>query len=297
MRVLIILLFNLAFISNCFCQSEKDMREGKHIFIYAIELTQCNITGVTTNQITSIRENTTFKIIKEINDFYVIQIVKFWGSKSSEFDMALVKNNNYPVFFYLSHDNYDDYAERYPDKGSFNVGASTSLIKMRPGRKKLLPDGTRIYSEFGNDFNIGFSAGWKYTPNRKRDFSHSGVVSLSFSSVKVTPYTTKNFLETESSQACVTMSAGYILEYQKFQVSIFSGYDIMSGEVGKNWIYRNRPWIALGFGYQIFVAQGADNQKAPKAAPPAPALQLVPGADPMKLEEQKAELRVEEEKK
>ena len=37
----------------------------------------------------------------------------------------------------------------------------------------------------------------------------------------------------------------------------------MSGEIGKNWIYRNRPWIGLGFGYEIFKPRGPVENKIP----------------------------------
>lgn len=151
-------------------------------------------------------------------------------------------------------------AEKLQKKGLFTVGVATSLIKIRPGRKEP-KNGYNIYSEIGNDFNIGVSAGWKFKPYRRLQLSHSLVGGLSFTSIKTTTYTTKDFLQSESTQACVTFSAGYIFEYNKFQISAFSGIDVMSGEVGRKWIYRNRPWYGLGFGFQIFRAKGEDTNE------------------------------------
>ena len=37
----------------------------------------------------------------------------------------------------------------------------------------------------------------------------------------------------------------------------------MSGEIGRNWIYRNRPWIGIGFGYEIFKPKGKPDNKYP----------------------------------
>ena len=82
------------------------------------------------------------------------------------------------------------------------------------------------------------------------------VGGIGFSSIKVTPQTTKNFIESESTQSSITFSGGAIFEIEKFQISTFIGIDTMSGEIGRNWVYRNRPWIGLGFGYEIFKPSG-----------------------------------------
>lgn len=237
------------------------MRDGLHIFNHDIILTPCEfdgspIAGGATPQL--LEENTIFSIRSINPPDYIITIPK--STRRSEaadakFNSRLVVNANGVIYFKLSQNEYLLNAERFEKHGSFTVGAATTLIKIRPGRKEP-KDGYTIYSEFGNDFNIGVSAGWKFKPNRRKQVYHSVVGGLSFSSIKVTPYSTNSFITSESTQGCITFSAGYVFEYNKFQVSIFSGLDVMSGEVGRKWIYKDRPWIGLGFGVQIFRAEG-----------------------------------------
>lgn len=234
----------------------QDPRDGLHIFNYQVSLQPCDAAGTATGAANeTIDAEVKFHIITTVGNSYVISILRFTGTNSRSKNSRLVSTGGNPIYFLLLQAQYALDAERLQKKGNFTIGAATTLIKVRPGRKDP-KDGYNIYSEFGNDFNIGVSAGWKIEPNRKKPISHSIVGGLSFSSIKVTPYTTKEYITSESTQGCITLSAGYVFEYNKFQVSIFSGIDIMSGEIGRSWIYRNRPWLGLGFGFQIFRAEG-----------------------------------------
>lgn len=243
--------------------AQTDVRDGRHVFNYDVTLTSCNFDGSSSQSTFTERfaAETKFVVRNIVGNDYIIQVLEYVGSQPEvvQLNQRLVGNAAGDIFFRLAQretqNSYDLNAERLENRGTFTVGAATTLIKIRPGQKEL-KDGYRIYSEIGNDFNIGASAGFKFNPYRRLELSHSLVVGLSFTSIKVTPYTTQNFLQAESSQACVTFSWGYVFEYDRFQVSFFSGWDVMSGEVGSHWIYTGRPWLGLGFGYQIFRAQG-----------------------------------------
>ena len=257
------LLFVISLLGLHGASAQSDAREGRHIFNYDIQLQQCDFNGKGAGKPERIKANTAFVIRNITSTDYVIQISMYRGNSKETKDLNLKfykTAEEADIFFILAKSDYPLYAEKLERRGTFTVGAATTLIKIRPGRKEP-KNGYDVYSEFGNDFNIGVSAGWKFQPYRKMQLAHSGVIGLSFSSIKVTPYTTKNFLEAESTQGCVTFSAGYVFEYNKFQVSIFSGLDFMSGQVGRNWIYRNRPWLGLGFGFQIFRAEGDGNKE------------------------------------
>lgn len=260
MRSIIIWLFSVSIQLTAFTQS--DMREGRHVLNFDVVLQRCDFEGKEDGGTPQrIPQNTVFSIRNISGSDYVIQVATFTAesqmAKTSN-SLLVVNRAGLPYYFKLSRAQYDLNAQKFERRGNFTVGASTTLIKIRPGRKNP-KDGYNIYSEFGNDFNIGVSAGWKVRPNRRLEVSHSVVGGLSFSSIKVTPYTTKEFLTAESAQGCLTFSVGYVFEYNKFQVSLFSGMDVMSGEVGRKWIYRNRPWIGVGFGFQIFRTEGPVN--------------------------------------
>lgn len=261
-----LLLGFMSIMSTCYLNAQSNIRDGRHIFNYDVTLTQCNFDG---NAIAGaiperIEANTIFYVKNIVGTDYIIQIAKFTSNNATAkaLNVKLVSTAAGDIFFKLPQNNsqnsYELNAVRLEKKGLFTVGAATTLIKIRPGRKEP-KNGYNIYSEFGNDFNIGISAGWKFRPYPRTQLSHSLVGGLSFSSIKVTPYTTQDFIQSEATQGCVTFSAGYVFEYNKFQVSVFTGIDVMSGEIGRKWIYRNRPWLGLGFGFQIFRGQGETN--------------------------------------
>ncbi len=244
---------------------QTDLRENRHTFKYDISLEECNFDGTVatpTNKQT-MEQGWKFKVRNVVGSDYIIQVSKFTdgSTKAISQNLKTYKDSNEEnIYFKLSSTEYLAFAEELKRRGSFVVGASTTLIKIRPGNGE---DGENaIFSEFGNDFNVGVTAGWRIN-DWKRDVSISLVGGIGFSSIKVTPQTTRDFINSESTQSSITFSGGAIFEIQKFQISTFIGIDTMSGEIGRNWIYRNRPWLGLGFGYEIFKPRGTVNNESP----------------------------------
>lgn len=243
--------------------AQQDPRVGVHVFNIPISLDKCDRNGKSFQSQEIMERDWEFTIENVVGTDYIIQVSEFTSGEDIETQNVKTFQDTHGknIYFKLSIDNYKAYAERLKPSGSFIVGASTTLLKIRPGNKK--EGNEKIYSEFGNDFNVGLTAGWKFNPNRHHDFSASGVVGLAFSSIKVTPQTTRNYIELEAVQSCVTPSAGIIFEYNKFQFAAFTGIDVMFGEIGHYWIYRNRPWVGIGFGYSIFQARGEAGNTTP----------------------------------
>jgi hypothetical protein len=257
---LILILFSI----NTYSQT--DLRENRHTFKYDIKLDQCNFDGdlVSPAKKEVMEKGWRFRIRNIIETDYIIQVSKFTNGTPPSIAQNLEtyqNENSENIYFKISSTQYSAFAEELKRRGSFVVGASTTLIKIRPGNGKDSEDEV-IYSEFGNDFNIGITAGWRIN-DYTRNVSVSLVGGIGFSSIKVTPQTTRNFIDSESTQSSITFSGGAIFEIEKFQISTFIGIDTMSGEIGKNWIYRNRPWIGLGFGYEIFKPKGKIDNKKP----------------------------------
>jgi hypothetical protein len=234
---------------------QSNMREGEHIFNYNVRLAKVDDSGVPSIPAGTeyIKAETRFVITSILPNEYVIRIVNFKNNSSE--NTRLVKSANKEIFFLLPQLLYVSDAERLKEKGSFTVGVATTLLKIRPGSKET-ENRTTINSDFGNDFNLGFSAGWKIQPKRKKQTFHSVVFGLSMSAIDVTPYSTRDHIKENATQSAITISPGYIFEIDKFQMGIFPGLDMMSGAIGRKWIYRNRPWLGIGFGYSIFRADG-----------------------------------------
>ncbi|WP_338378747.1 hypothetical protein [uncultured Flavobacterium sp.] len=254
--VVILFLFS----SSSFGQT--DMRENRHVFKFDVSLSECNFDGtlVTPTNSVVMKKDWKFRVRNILNDGkdYVIQISEFTDDNptaKAQNELTYQRSGVQNIYFKMSSSQYLAFANELKRRGSFVVGASTTLIKIRPGNGKEKDDENVIYSEFGNDFNIGITAGWRIN-NYKDNVAVSIVGGLGFSSIKVTPQTTRDFISSESSQSAITFSGGLIFEVEKFQISTFVGLDTMSGEIGRNWIYKDRPWIGLGFGYEIFKPQG-----------------------------------------
>ncbi len=259
--------FLLLFSLTSFGQT--DIRENRHTFKFNISLNECDFDGTLVIPAKSevMEKGWKFRVLNIVNDGkdYVIQISKFTDdSPESKAQNAITyqKANLENIYFKISLTQYLSFAEELKRRGSFVVGASTTLIKIRSGNGKDINDEDVIYSEFGNDFNIGITAGWRVN-NYEDNVAVSIVGGIGFASIKVTPQTTRDFITSESSQSAITFSGGLIFEVEKFQISTFVGIDTMSGEIGRNWIYRNRPWIGVGFGYEIFKPQGKIENKNP----------------------------------
>lgn len=241
---------------------QQDIRDKEHAFRYRIELERCSFDGEikTTKQV--MNEDWKFEIVKVIDQKdYVIRVLKFTSgtdaAKTLNAKTYFDTTTNEEIYFFLSKENFKDYAIEIKRSGSFLVGASTSLLKVRPGRTSN-NNRDAIFSEFGNDFNIGLTAGWQFT-SWKKNISAAALVGMGYSAIKVTPQTTRNTITTESTQSAITISGGVYFEIQRFQLSIFTGLDIMSGEIGTQWIFKDRPWIGLGFGFEIFQPNSNSN--------------------------------------
>jgi hypothetical protein len=254
-------------LSTVVSYGQSDIREVLSTFKFDISLDECDFDGTKKNPLNSqvMEKGWKFSIRNVVNDGsdYVIQVSKFTDDSPKSIaqnKLTYQKTNLENIYFKISSANYSAFAEEVKRRGSFVVGASTTLIKIRPGNGKSKVDEV-IYSEFGNDFNIGVTAGWRLS-NYEDNVSASLVGGIAFSSIKFTPQTTRGFVTSESTQSSITYSIGVIFEVDKFQISSFFGIDTVSGEMGKNWIYRDRPWIGLGFGFEIFKPQGKiDNSK------------------------------------
>jgi hypothetical protein len=248
---------------------QADKRENRHVFKFDILLNECNFDGtlVTIANSKVMKKDWKFSVVNIVNsgNDYVIQISEFTDDSpesKAQNTLTYKKSLSEYIYFIISSTQYSAFAKELQSQGRFVAGASTTLIKIRPGNGKDKDDNEVIYSEFGNDFNIGITAGWRIN-DIQDNVALSIVGGIGFSSIKVTPQTTRDFVITESSQSSITFSGGLILEIEKFQISTFVGIDAMSGEIGRNWIYKNRPWIGLGFGYEIFKPQGKIENKNP----------------------------------
>jgi len=160
-------------------------------------------------------------------------------------------------YFLISAFEFQQSCQKIEGKVKFSVGTATTLIKYRPGSSKKSGD-------IGNDINIGLLVGPRIAQGKNA--AHYFLFGANFGSVTLTPKTTNSAVQSETNVAAITPTVGYVFQYDKVQIGLFSGVDILSGEAYRQWIYRGRPWIGLGIGFSIFQSKSTSGTETQSAA-------------------------------
>lgn len=269
---------------------------GLHEFTNFVELKECTISGKPVNDADiPIPSGYRFKIIRILPTAYVIQFLKFPEvvDNHEQLNAQFFQKGNIDIYYLLSKEDYKGNAGKLQSLVSFTVGGATSIIKIRPGSKKLLDDKYPINFDFANDFSLGILFGVKIN-RRKIDplVYHNVLFGFGLSSVSVDSATTKGFTKTKTNNSALYWSLGYVFEIKKFQIGAFTGIDYLAGDVGKKWVYRNRPWVGISLGYSIFKTQSAptsvDSQPKNASTPSLPANEPNPKVVDKKPEAPKA---------
>jgi hypothetical protein len=112
--------------------------------------------------------------------------------------------------------------------------------------------------DFSKDFTIGSTFGVKYTKSDLAPVSFSGMLGIGVSSVSLDSFSTSGKSRTRQETLAFTPSIGLMLEFGNAQIGVFTGIDMLSSTnpIFDHYIYKNKPWISLGFGYSIFTGNG-----------------------------------------
>jgi hypothetical protein len=108
--------------------------------------------------------------------------------------------------------------------------------------------------KFSPSLSIGYAFGWKVRINNdpyKDKFLNVIAYGLGFNADKYQSRNADGTLSGTTDAISVTYwCSGLALEVNAFNYGIFLGKDRMF-ESNKNWIYQNKTWISLGFGYKF----------------------------------------------
>lgn len=112
--------------------------------------------------------------------------------------------------------------------------------------------------DFSKDFTIGSTFGVKYTKSDFALVSFSALLGLGVSSVTLDSFFTNGKTRNKQETLAFTPSIGVMLEFGNAQIGVFTGIDMLSSTnpIFDNYIYKNKPWISVGFGYAIFTGNG-----------------------------------------
>ena len=192
-----------------------------------------------------------FELTDEIGDYYVLSILKF--SKNDELNNQLFNSNfkkdtiGIPNLFFIIKKSQlkNDFEENTSRLG---FGSLILPIKVRFGGQK---DGQKIYTKFESGVNLGVALTYRFNKKLK-EVDVYGLLSLSTSQVNLDAESTNNFITSSQDASAITPSLGLLFQFKNnLQIIAIAGLDVISGKIGRNWLYRDRPFIGIGLGFNI----------------------------------------------
>jgi hypothetical protein len=123
----------------------------------------------------------------------------------------------------------------YPKGNSFTWGFLTLPIKARFGNAKAP-------FAFEEKVNFGLTFGWKRQFASRTYTAGNLLVGVSVSNVKI---------DDTNSQPALSFSTGYMFQYDKFQMGLFTGLDF-TNQLATKWPYQGKPWLGFAIGLSLF---------------------------------------------
>ena len=232
----------------------------KYRFKSAIKLKQCTSMGAVTAGALDkdIEKNWQFFVEKVLpTTGYVISFPEFpisyhgYSGLNQQYVEDAAGNTIY-YFLPLSEvSNVDVFYNRF-----FSYGAISSPFKARFGGGT--GDNTR-YFDLTSNISLGLSAGAGWSLSNS--VSNHLLVSASITSVPLNIDNTKGFTGSSISVTALSPAVAYIHQRKSVQIGVFVGLDVVSGKYGKDWLYKNSPWIGLGVGLTLFTPNASSNEQ------------------------------------
>jgi len=139
-------------------------------------------------------------------------------------------------------------------KQGVTIGSIFLPIKFRPG---IMVDEVEYKREFSTDISVGPFMGYKYhVGNYYNQFVKFGIFAGP-SLIKLTSKNQQNGEEGDINVLGFSWGGGFAAEFKKFQAGFIIGWDYLSGESARNWIYDRKIWFSVGVGFNFF--QDNDN--------------------------------------
>lgn len=128
---------------------------------------------------------------------------------------------------------------------TWNIGILALPVKIRPFATE------KGQFDFTNGYSVGTTFSWTVHHNWKANFTHNfllyaGISSYTADSTKIKEQRKDYKISTFSP------AIGWMWERNKVQLSLLMGIDFPSGNVQKEWVYRNKPWFGIGLGISLF---------------------------------------------
>lgn len=232
-----------------------------------------------------------YKTDKQEFDYYLLQIVKFkskidqFESDSSSADsLTIIPYNRF--FRRLFDTAYGEKKKIKNELDIVDIGDQNEIFWLKADRfEKYIEDGyikkrynRPIQIAYGASFTVPFKIrpevqdlNMKITPElmlggylglRKRldryksvylylPVGPAGVTTLGINSDNVISEEQVDESVKDGLVLARTFSIGSFIEFNSFQVGVVLGWDKAGGEIGKDWVYNDRPWYSFSIGYNF----------------------------------------------
>jgi hypothetical protein len=249
-----------------------------YILIKSILADKTDIKGEEKKGSEILEEKWLFRIVIETKEYKIISILPFKDSKdddgkiytlnkrvayTEDLNDKSVKTTNY---FKLTLAEFGEVARKVEER--FGFGTIILPIKLRFGDTDSQNKNLR-YFDFTSEVNVGLSIAWRMSSPRSRVIDTHLIGSLNLSSIAVDSANTRGFQKTSTKISALSPTVGLLFNFKNSGLQLITsvGLDLMAGELGKKWIYRNQPWIGIGIGFSIFKfgdkGSSTDKQAAP----------------------------------
>ncbi|MFW0714506.1 hypothetical protein [Pedobacter sp. N23S346] len=178
-----------------------------------------------------------YKIFKSDIGIESAQIKNRTSSNFKYKDLAYIDLWANNMQFFIPLKDFNDKCESiYPHKIGFTWGFLTLPIKARFGNAKAP-------FTFEEKINFGISAGVRWQ-RVNRVYSASNLLGgVSVGGVKI---------DKDNSASALSFSAGYMYQYDTFQIGIFTGVDFIDKSAGVSWGHQGKPWVGFAIGFSLF---------------------------------------------
>jgi hypothetical protein len=163
-------------------------------------------------------------------------------------------------YFLVKMKVFKKYAIRVPPT-VFTKGALGFGILNYPFKFRIQPH----INDFAGSFNVGAAVSYTYKHDSLKKWRYSHVVGIGISSItldKAAVNTDTGAISSTNSLTALTLSYGFMVQYDKVQLGLFIGWDRISNLNNSTygWKYQGNPWISLGIGYSIFSTNSSSTQ-------------------------------------
>lgn len=215
-------------------------------------------------------EGLVFRKTGEFEDYYVIKFLPFkvkedeksfskavtsFTEKKGQYELKekisidpVTKTDDSKDDYLITKKDYDSQTKDFENKkGSWNLGALVLPVKFRPFASNS------GFFDFSQEFTLGAALQFTLTHNWKKNLTSGIFFSPAVSSIEVDTLVTKGITSGDTKKiTAFSPTIGYYWEKGKIQLGIFMGIDFPSRKIQKEWVYRNRPWFAIGVGFSLF---------------------------------------------